>query len=133
MSHNKNIPINKFPLWKNLLIVLILILALFYALPNIFGKNPALQISEKDGDVTEQTLTTIESALNKQHILYKKAELSDNKSNISVIFADVDEQLKAKKALKQDLGSDFVIAMPYAFKLSCVDAFFRCKPYEPRS
>ena len=77
---------------ENLLIVLILILALFYALPNIFGKNPALQISEKDGDVTEQTLTTIESALNKQHILYKQAKLSDNKSNISVIFADVDEQ-----------------------------------------
>ena len=96
---------------ENLLIVLILILALFYALPNIFGKNLALQISEKDGDVTEQTLTTIESALNKQHILYKQAKLSDNKSNISVIFADVDEQLKAKKALKQDLGSDFIIAM----------------------
>ncbi len=77
----------------------------------IFFKSPALQISEKDGDVTEQTLSTIEATLNKQHILYKKAELSDNKGNISVIFADVEEQLKAKKALKQDLGNDFVIAM----------------------
>ena len=111
MSHNKNLSVNQFPLWKNLLIVCVLVLALFYALPNIFCKSPALQISEKDCDVTEQTLSTIEATLNKQHILYKKAELSDNKGNISVIFADVEEQLKAKKALKQDLGNDFVIAM----------------------
>ena len=111
MSNNKNLPINQFPLWKNLLIVCILVLALFYALPNIFGKSPALQISEKDSDVTEQTLASIESTLNKQHVLYKKAELSDNKGNISVTFADVEEQLKAKKVLKQDLGNDFVIAM----------------------
>ena len=55
MSHNKNLSVNQFPLWKNLLIVCVLVLALFYALPNIFGKSPALQISEKDGDVTEQT------------------------------------------------------------------------------
>jgi preprotein translocase subunit SecD len=111
MSHNKNLSINQFPLWKNLLIVCILVLALFYALPNIFGKSPALQISEKDNDVTEQTLTTIESTLNEQHITYRKAELSDNKGNISVTFADIEEQLKAKKALKEDLGNDFIIAM----------------------
>ena len=111
MSHNKNLPINKFPLWKNLLIVCILVLALFYALPNLFGKSPALQISGKDSDVTEQTLTDIEAALNKQHILYKKAKLSNNKGNVSVTFVDVGDQLKAKKALKQDLGNDFVIAM----------------------
>jgi preprotein translocase subunit SecD len=111
MSHNKNLSINQFPLWKNLLIVCILVLALFYALPNIFGKSPALQISEKDNDVTEQTLTTIESTLNEQHIIYRKAELSDNKGNISVTFADIEEQLKAKKALKEDLGNDFIIAM----------------------
>jgi len=111
MSNNKNLPVNQFPLWKNLLIVCVLVLALFYALPNIFGKSPALQISEKDGDVTEKTLTSIESALNKQQILYKKAELSDNKANVSITFADVEEQMKAKKALKQDLGNGFVIAM----------------------
>ncbi len=36
MSHNKNLSVNQFPLWKNLLIVCVLVLALFYALPNIF-------------------------------------------------------------------------------------------------
>lgn len=111
MSLNKNLPINQFPLWKNVLIVLVLALALFYAIPNLFGKSPALQISPKDGDVSQQTLTKIEATLSKDHIAYQKAQLSDNNSNISIIFSDVEEQLKAKKAIKDDLGDDFVIAM----------------------
>ncbi|QUE32052.1 protein translocase subunit SecD [Francisella philomiragia] len=111
MSNNRSLPINQFPLWKNLLIVIVLALALFYALPNVFGKSPALQISQKDGNVSAQLVKSIEDTLNTDKIVYQKAELSDDKSNVAIIFKDVEEQLKAKKALKESLGDQYIIAM----------------------
>lgn len=111
MSNNRSLPINQFPLWKNLLIVVVLALALFYALPNVFGKSPALQISQKDGNVNTQLVKSIEDTLNTDKIVYQKAELADDKSNVAIIFKDVEEQLKAKKALKESLGDQYIIAM----------------------
>ncbi|AFJ43720.1 protein translocase subunit SecD [Francisella orientalis] len=111
MSNNRGLPINQFPLWKNLLIVIVLALALFYALPNVFGKSPALQISQKDGNVSTQLIKSIEDTLNADKIVYQRAELSDDKSNVAIIFKDVEEQLKAKKALKESLGDQYIIAM----------------------
>ncbi|MEY8702139.1 protein translocase subunit SecD [Francisella philomiragia] len=111
MSNNRSLPINQFPLWKNLLIVIVLALALFYALPNVFGKSPALQISQKDGNVSTQLIKSIEDTLNTDKIVYQRAELSDDKSNVAIIFKDVEEQLKAKKALKESLGDQYIIAM----------------------
>ncbi|KFJ43889.1 protein translocase subunit SecD [Francisella philomiragia] len=111
MSNNRSLPINQFPLWKNLLIVIVLALALFYALPNVFGKSPALQISQKDGNVSTQLVKSIEDTLNTDKIVYQKAEVSDDKSNVAIIFKDVEEQLKAKKALKESLGDQYIIAM----------------------
>ncbi|ASG68214.1 protein translocase subunit SecD [Francisella halioticida] len=111
MSNNKSLPINQFPLWKNLLIVFILALALFYAVPNIFGKSPALQISQKDGDVNIQLLVKIENTLNKSAVAYEKAHITNNKDNVSITFKDVEEQLKAKKILKESLSGNYIIAM----------------------
>ncbi|GMN88957.1 protein translocase subunit SecD [Francisella sciaenopsi] len=111
MSNNRSLPINQFPLWKNLLIVIVLALALFYALPNVFGKSPALQISQKDGNVSTQLIKSIEDTLNTDKIVYQRVELSDDKSNVAIIFKDVEEQLKAKKALKESLGDQYIIAM----------------------
>lgn len=111
MSNNRSLPINQFPLWKNLLIVIILALAIFYALPNVFGKSPALQISQKDGDVTTQLLVSVENTLAKDKISYQKADIADDKSNIAITFKDVEEQLKAKKVLKDSLSDDYIIAM----------------------
>ncbi|APC97447.1 protein translocase subunit SecD [Francisella frigiditurris] len=111
MAKHKTLPVNQFPLWKNLLIVFILALSLFYALPNVFGKNPALQVSEKDSNVTEQTLSKVEDILKKDKIVYEKTYIADNESNISIVFNNVDDQLSAKKALKDELGANYVIAM----------------------
>ncbi|OIN83832.1 protein translocase subunit SecD [Francisella sp. TX07-6608] len=111
MNNNRSLPINQFPLWKNLLIVIVLALAIFYALPNVFGKSPALQISQKDGDVTTQLLVSVENTLAKDKISYQKADIADDKSNIAITFKDVEEQLKAKKVLKDSLSDDYIIAM----------------------
>ena len=112
MTKQRILPVNQFPVWKNALIVLVLVVCVFFALPNLFGKNPALQISEKDANVTQQTLTDVESVLDKAHIEYKKAFVGDNGSNVSVVFDTVDEQTKAKNVLKSELKSDkYVVAM----------------------
>ena len=111
MNLKKNLPVNQFPLWKNLLIVFILALSLFYAIPNIFGKDPALQISQKDGDVNVVLMQNIEKSLDKNHIAYKKTDISDNNSNVSVLFANVEDQLKAKHVITAELGNKYIVAM----------------------
>lgn len=72
MSNNRSLPINQFPLWKNLFDRNYLSISNFYALPNVFGKSPALQISQKDGDVTTQLLVSVENTLAKDKISYQK-------------------------------------------------------------
>jgi len=47
---------NRFPLWKNLLIVLVLLVGVFYALPNLFGEDPAVQVSPLRGAEGGQNL-----------------------------------------------------------------------------
>lgn len=70
-----------------------------------------MQISQKDGDVTTQLLVSVENTLAKDKISYQKADIADDKSNIAITFKDVEEQLKAKKVLKDSLSDDYIIAM----------------------
>ena len=50
--------LNKFPLWKNLLIAVIILLGFFYALPNLYGEDPALQISGTHGIEVDSTVSS---------------------------------------------------------------------------
>ena len=51
--------VNKYPLWKYIAILVIVILAVIYALPNLFGETPSLQISPKDGTVNAEFVTQV--------------------------------------------------------------------------
>jgi len=102
---------NKYPLWKNILLIVVFIVAVIYALPNLFGTNPAIQISSAipGASLTQNTLQTVESALKSNHLEYKSANLE--KKNIYVRFMDTDTQLKAKSILKNTLGDQYIIAL----------------------
>ena len=97
--------INQYPLWKNLLVLLILVLGVIYALPNIYPPDFAVQISAEQSDavVAPEHLESSKQALNAAGLDYFAAEIADG--NAVIRFADGVTQQKAKDLL-QDLLSD---------------------------
>jgi len=107
-------PINKFPMWKNISIIVILVLAFFFALPNFFGQIPAVQISVSNAEVNADLEKEVKDVLSKNNVDYKEIYMAKNKSNISLIFNDFDTQKEAKKIINNYLGSkspNYIVAM----------------------
>jgi len=102
---------NQYPLWKYILILIVLITGLVYTLPNFFGESPAVQVSP-----LRTSIKADEALLNKVGSILKAAELSPEISTIDgnsvkARFADTDSQLKAKDILISQLGDDYVVAL----------------------
>ena len=102
---------NRYPLWKNILIGVALLLGFIYTLPNLFGEVPAVQILPAKSALKVDTglLQRVESALAKANVSSQGAFLDVN--SIKVRFADTDTQLKAKDVLQSQLGDDYIIAL----------------------
>ena len=104
---------NHFPLWKNILILLILTMAAIYAMPNFFGEDPSIQLSPARGSLLDQALVTqTEKALADAGLKSKAVELSEKR--LLVRFADTDTQLKAADALKAVYGERYTVALNLA-------------------
>lgn len=103
---------NRYPLWKYLLLVVVLIAGILYALPNLYGENPAIQISKTDGTVAPGVRTIVESVLQKDHLRYIRIERQGD--NLLIRFHDTETQLKAIQPLKQALGRQYVVAVNLA-------------------
>jgi preprotein translocase subunit SecD len=89
---------NHYPLWKNLLIIVVLILGIFYALPNIYGRSPVVQTSAiKSQAVDEALLSTIEGKLKAGNIT--NYDLSLDKDTVISRFESIDQQLQGKEIL----------------------------------
>jgi preprotein translocase subunit SecD len=103
-------PINKTAAWKAALLVVVLILAVIYAIPNLFGSDPAVQISSSTpGTMLSQSeMRMITNDLKADNIVYKKASI-DGK-HIIVRFASPDVRLLAKDKLAKALGSKYIVA-----------------------
>ena len=94
---------NQYPLWKYLLIVAVLLVGGLYALPNIYGDDPAVQISARAGSVVDTTTEeTIKSALLGAGIDYKELDVAGEQ--IVVRFKDTEDQLKANSVIRDGLG-----------------------------
>ncbi len=100
---------NRYPLWRYILIVVLIIVGVLYALPNIYGSNPAIQISPKNAAaLSDQVLPNVEQTLKQQNLLYMSAV--QNKNNILIRFDDTSTQLKAQDVLRALLGDKFSVA-----------------------
>jgi len=105
--------INQYPLWKYLLIILVFVVGILYAVPNLYGEDPALQVSSVRGvEVTLTTQQTVRTVLDKEKISYKSIALEDEK--LLVRFSDTETQLKAKDLVKKELGNDYIVALNLA-------------------
>jgi preprotein translocase subunit SecD len=102
---------NRYPLWFNIVIAVIVLGALLFALPNFYGESPAVQVSSAKSTlkVDEAALKSAEDALKRTNIAYEEAFLEP--SGIKIRFRETDTQLKAKDALQKELGENYVVAL----------------------
>ncbi len=104
---------NHYPLWKNLLIVAVILLGGLFAVPNLFGDDPAVQVSAgRNGKVDLALMSQVETALQAQSISYKRVEMEDGR--LLVRLADADLQLKAKDVLSNSITGDYTVALNLA-------------------
>ena len=102
---------NRFPLWKYILIAVVLLVSVLYTLPNFYGEVPAVQIaSTRTAIKTDATLLQqVQDELKAQNIPYTGAFLDAN--SVKVKFASNDVQLKAKDALQARFGDGYSVAL----------------------
>ncbi|MGB2129934.1 MAG: protein translocase subunit SecD [Marinobacterium sp.] len=106
--------LNRYPLWKNLMILLVLVIAGIYAAPNLYPDDYAVQVSgTRTTEVNGDTLTRIESALQASGIETKDVELQEGGGAL-VRLGSSDAQLAAKDAIAGQLGSGYVVALNLA-------------------
>ncbi len=104
---------NQYPAWKYLLIVTILLVGALYALPNMYGEDPALQITSARGFALPLDLeANINDALIVENIKYMDREQQGN--HLLYRFNSAEDQLLAADVLKEALGEQYVIALNLA-------------------
>jgi preprotein translocase subunit SecD len=105
--------INQYPLWKYLLLVFVLVIGVIYALPNVYGEDPALQISAgRNATIDTAAHDKVTTALQAADIAVKATELKPGQ--LLVRFNDTEAQLKAVDFVKSALGTDYTIALNLA-------------------
>lgn len=107
---------NKYPLWKYLLILFVLAIGTFYAAPNLFSPDPAVQISgESSATVIGQpTLDSATRALDNAGIPYFGAEVDPKGKNALIRLRNHDQQLQAQAVIQRSVGDGFVVALNLA-------------------
>ena len=105
---------NRYPLWKYLLILFVVSLGVIYALPNLYVPDPAVQVSGQSSAtvIDQQLLDQMEQALKDEGIEYFGAESTGESALIRL--KDRDQQLPAKRVIQQALGFDYVVALNLA-------------------
>ena len=106
--------LNKFPLWKNSLILIAALFAFVYASPNYFPADAAIQLSGQSGSmiIDEDVLKKMEKTLENSEISFFGGE-TDGQTAI-VRIEDRDSQLRAKEVIQAEMGGDYVVALNLA-------------------
>ncbi len=101
---------NKYPVWKYAVITIALVVAFFYALPNLFGEVPAVQISGLRNNKVDAALSTqVEEALKTANITNTGIFLDGEA--LKVRFTSTDDQLKARDAIQAKIGAGYIVAL----------------------
>jgi len=105
--------LNQYPVWKYLLIIIVLSVGVIYAVPNLYGEDPAVQITSIRGaEVSLSTQESVRGVLTNKGIDYKSIALANEQ--ILVLFSNTEDQLKAKDAVRGQLGDDYTVALNLA-------------------
>ena len=105
--------LNQYPIWKYLLIVFFVIIGIIYALPNLYGDDPALQITAtRMSQIDESTRDSVLKVLDEEKIPYQSFKLL--RDSFLVRFANTNDQLKAYGLVREALGNSYVAALNLA-------------------
>ena len=104
--------LNRYPAWKNVLIIIVVILGFLYSVPNIYPDDEAIQISTDNLNLNESDLATITTALEAAQVEFFGEEFTEE--NILYRFNTVDDQLIAKTAIEDVLTDDYIVALNLA-------------------
>lgn len=108
--------LNKYPLWKYLLVLSVLLLGLFYAAPNLYTPDPALQITGESSaqQIDQKTLQRALTALEQAGIDHFGEEISANGRNALLRLNSADQQLVAQSTVARALGDGYIVALNLA-------------------
>lgn len=106
--------LNKFPLWKNILILLVITFGFIYATPNFYPPDPAIQLSGQSGAmvIDGSVLQKVEGALDEAGIDYFDGQ-ADGES-LLVRLQDISLQLRAKEVIQAEMGGEYIVALNLA-------------------
>lgn len=105
--------LNKFPVWKYLLVLAVIAIGLLYASPNLYGRDPAIQISGTKGTDADLSVVDKVNATLKKHNVTVKSVILEN-GQVLIRFKNVEEQLKAQDLLRDSLSDDYISAINMA-------------------
>ncbi|MGC7561205.1 protein translocase subunit SecD [Pasteurella sp. PK-2025] len=105
--------LNRYPLWKNIVVILTVIVGILYSLPNLYGEDPAVQISGTRGQEANTEVFSHVQNLLKENQLDTKSIILE-KGSILARFHNTDDQLLAKDKLSEKLGNGYTVALNLA-------------------
>jgi preprotein translocase subunit SecD len=104
---------NRYPIWKYVLIAIIIVIGIIYSFPNIYGSDPALQISSSRGaEINELTELKVQVAFDEAGIKPQSYEINPN--NLLIRFSDEETQLRAQDIARNALDRSYVVALNLA-------------------
>ena len=105
--------LNRYPLWKYLMVVVVIAIGFLYAAPNLYGEDPALQVSASRGaEVKLDTLDLVKETLEAAKIPVKHAAFEHG--FILIRFKNTEDQLKGRDVVANKLGDNFITALNLA-------------------
>ncbi|MEO6518916.1 MAG: protein translocase subunit SecD [Pseudoxanthomonas sp.] len=117
----------EFPRWKYVAILLVVVLSVLYALPNIYPSDPSVQITANRGFAVDDALNQrVQAALKKVGVVAKS--LDRDKDSLLVRMPGLDAQTKANDVLRTDLGEDYTVALNLASTVPDWMGRFGAKP-----
>ena len=104
---------NQYPTWKNLLVLICVIVGIGFALPNFYGEDPALMIAKENGlTFSEQEIKDIDKFLNEDNSAFKSIEGKDG--DVLIRFNTVEDQIQASDKVRAFLGRFSTVALSFA-------------------
>ena len=107
---------NRYPLWKNLLILTAVLCGFYYAAPNLYAPDPALQIAgaSSSQQIDDRVLTRAEGALQEAGIGFFGEEIQNQGKSALLRLNDREQQLRAQSIVARELGDGFIVALNLA-------------------
>ena len=119
--------VNQYPLWKYVLIFALVVLGVFYSLPNFYGEDPAVQMSpSRGGPLDEATRSRIEQTFNSASLPF--LSVVEDEAGTKFRFQDTDTQLRARDLALATLGQNYTVALNLLPATPSWFSWFNAKP-----